>query len=85
MTIPLKLAIAVSDSVFFGVTTALNPDGKSSDALMLVTSENPLLTSTMASIESPSPGSTSSFLTGGISCAFEDSEDVSATTEPWAV
>ena len=58
------------------------PEGKSSDALILVTSEKPRLISTMASIESPSPGPTSCFVTGGISCVADESEEVAAITEP---
>jgi hypothetical protein len=52
---------------------------------MLVTSEKPRLISTMASIESPSPGPTSCFITGGISSVAEESEEVPAITDPWAV
>jgi len=79
------VANAVSLSTFFGDTFAVNPGGKSNDALILVTSEKPLLIRTIASIESPSPGPTSCLETGGMSCAPDETEDVSAITDPWAV
>jgi hypothetical protein len=49
---------------------------------MLVASAKPLFLRTTAKTASPSPGSTSCFITGGSDCAVVLSDDVLAMTPP---
>src|SRR5690606_29915595 len=67
-----------------GVTSALKPDGKSKEALMLVASAEPLFINTIARMASPSPGSVSFLAAGGSGLTETVSEDVLAATDPSA-